>query len=76
MQQNNQTNSPQDDYRIHLIQGRVRELEQLILSATLNGGGTEAVNSYALQQMELRGSYHEAQFILQLLTNPIPTSQE
>lgn len=70
------SDSPQDDYRIHLVTVRVRELEQLILNTPLNGGSQEAVNSYALQQMEYKGALLEARYILDLLTQPIPQTSE
>lgn len=76
MQQNKPSDSPQDDYRIHLVLVRVRELEQLILNTPLQGGSQEAVNSYALQQMEYKGALLEARYILDLLTQPIPQATE
>lgn len=75
MHQNSQK-SPQEDYRIHLVAGRVRELEELILNTSLNGGSQEAINSYALQQMESKGALLEARYILNLLTQPIPQVTE
>ncbi len=62
-----------EDYRIYLVMQRIAELEQFILNASLTGGSQEAINSYALQQMEYKGALLEAKFILQLLTNPVPS---
>lgn len=61
-----------EDYRIYLVRQRIAELEQILLNASLTGGSQEAINSYALQQMEYKGALLEAKFILQLLTNPVP----
>lgn len=61
-----------EDYRIYLVMQRIAELEQILLNSSLTGGSQEAINSYALQQMEYKGALLEAKFILQLLTNPVP----
>lgn len=62
-----------EDYRIYLVMQRIAELEQILLNSSLTGGSQEAINSYALQQMEYKGALLEAKYILQLLTNPVPT---
>lgn len=62
-----------EDYRIYLVMQRIAELEQILLNSSLTGGSQEAINSYALQQMEYKGALLEAKFILQLLTKPVPS---
>ena len=73
-QPSNLTLSPELEYRVFLIQERIRAIEQSILDSSLENGTQEAINSYALAQMESKGGLLEARYILQLLLQPIPTA--
>ena len=68
----NATVSPELEYRVFLVQERIRAIEQDILASSLADGSQEAINSYALAQMEAKGGLLEARYILQLLLQPIP----
>lgn len=73
-QPSNLTLSPELEYRVFLIRERIRAIEQSLLDSSLENGTQEAINSYALAQMEAKGGLLEARYILQLLLQPITTA--